>query len=219
MKKIIMLGAGGFAREVLDTIDIINTNTNDAILPIGFVYDRGEIDAGKLIHGIPVLGDLSYLKSVDFNEVQLVAAIGRPVWRRKMVERAKEFGAKFMSVIHPTVTISKWARIGEGAIMQRFCIVMPDTVIGDFFISNGFVGIGHDAVVGDFVHMNPHVVVSGGTIIGDDVFIGVRATILTCSIGKGSVIGACSLVTKDVPPERMAMGMPAKFYEMDEKKY
>ena len=174
---------------------------------------------GKLIHGLPVLGDLSYLTSVDLNEVSLVAAVGRPAWRRKMVEEAKKLGGKFMSIIHPTVTISKWAKIGEGAIMQRFCIVMPDVVIGDFFISNGFVGIGHDSIIGDYVQMNPHVVISGGTVIGNDVFIGLRATILPAMIGEGAVICACALVTKDVPPNMMAKGMPAKHYEMDEKKY
>ena len=219
MKKIIMLGGGGFAGEVLETIEVINNNTDEAISPIGYVYDDGSKDAGKLIHNIPVLGDLSYLKNVDFNEVRLVAAVGRPVWRRKMVEEAKKLGGKFMSIIHPTVTISKWARIGEGAIMQRFCIVMPDVVIGDFFISNGFVGVGHDAVIGDYVQMNPHVVISGGTVVGNDVFIGLRATILPSRIGDGAVIGACALVTKDVPSNIMAKGMPAKHYEMDEKKY
>jgi len=214
-----MLGGGGFAREVLDTIDVLNTHTDDAISPIGYVYDGGSKDVGKFIHGIPVLGDLSHLKSVDFNEVRLVAAVGRPVWRRKMVEEAKKLGGKFISIIHPTVTISKWAKVGEGAIMQRFCIVMPEVVIGDFFISNGFVGIGHDAFVGDYVQMNPHVVISGGTVIGNDVFIGLRATILPTRIGDGAVIGACALVTKDVPPNMMAKGMPAKHYEIDEKKY
>jgi sugar O-acyltransferase (sialic acid O-acetyltransferase NeuD family) len=214
-----MLGAGGFAREVLDTIDIINKHTDEAIEPIGFVYDNGNEDAGKLIHGIPVLGELSHLKKVDLNEIRLVAAVGRPVWRRKMVEEAKKMGGQFISIIHPTVTLSKWAKIGNGAIMQRFCIVMPEVVIGDFFISNGFVGIGHDAVIGDYVQMNPHVVISGGTIIGNDVFIGVRATVLPVRIGDGAVIGACALVTKDVPPNVMAKGMPAKVYEMNEKTY
>lgn len=219
MKKVIMLGGGGFAREVLETIDIINKNTKDQILPIGYVYDGAGKETGKIVNDVPVLGELSYLKNVDFDEVRLVAAVGRSVWRRKMVEEAKKMGAKFMSIIHPTVHISKWARVGEGAIMQRFCIVMPNAVVGDFFIGNGFVGIGHDAVIGDYVHMNPHVVISGGTVIGNDVFIGLRATVLTSKIGEGAVIGACALVTKDVPPNVIAKGMPAKFYEMDEKKY
>lgn len=219
MKKVIMLGGGGFAREVLDTIDVINTHTADAISPIGYVYDDGSKEVGKLIHGIPVLGDLSYLKNVDLNEVLLVAAVGRPVWRRKMVEEAKKMGGKFMSIIHPTVTLSKWAKMGEGAIMQRFCGIMPDIVIGDFFASNAFVGIGHDTIIGDYVHINPFVSIAGGTVIGNNVFIGVKATILTAKIGDGAVIGANALVTKDVPPNMMAKGIPAKYYEMDEKKY
>lgn len=214
-----MLGAGGFAREVLDTIDIINKNTDDAILPIGFVYDGGDNDAGSLIHGLPVLGGLSYLKCVDFNEVQLVAAIGRPVWRRKMVEQAKEFGAKFMSVIHPTVTISKFAKIGEGTIFQRFCGIMPNVVIGDFFVGNAFTSIGHDSQIGNYVHVNPYGFIAGNSIIGSDVFVGVKATILTCTVGDGAVIGACALVTKDVPNNTLAKGMPAKHYEINEKKY
>jgi sugar O-acyltransferase (sialic acid O-acetyltransferase NeuD family) len=219
MQKVIMLGGGGFAREVLETIDLINKNTENKIVPVGFVYDGAGKETGKIVNGLPVLGELSYLKNVDFDEVRLVAAVGRSVWRRKMVEEAKKMGARFTSILHPTVTISKWASVGEGAIMQRFCNVMPNAVVGDFFIGNAFVGIGHDANIGDFVHMNPHVVISGGTIIGNDVFIGLRATVLTCRIGDGAVIGACALITKDVPPNRMAKGMPAKFYEIDEKKY
>lgn len=128
-------------------------------------------------------------------------------------EKVIMLGGKLISIIHPSVKVSKWAGIGEGAIMQKFCIVMPDVVIGDFFISNGFVGIGHDAVIGDYVHMNPHVVISGETVIG------LRATVLTSRIGDGVVIGACALITKDVPPNMMAKVMPAKFYAMDEKKY
>jgi len=219
MKKIIILGAGGFAREVLETIDVINKNTDKQIMPIGFVYDGAGKETEKLIHGIPVLGEISYLKNVDFNEVQLVAAIGRSVWRRKMVEEAKKFGAKFMKIIHPSVTLSKWAKIGEGAIIQRLCGIMPEVVIGDFFVSNAYVGIGHDSIIGEYVHVNPHVSIAGGTVIGNDVFIGVRATVLTCNIGNGSVIGACALITKDVPANMLAKGIPAKFYEMDEKKY
>ena len=91
--------------------------------------------------------------------------------------------------------------------------------IGDFFISNSLVSIGHDTIIGDFVHVNPMVNIAGGSIIGNDVFIGVKATILPAKIGDGAVIGACALVTKDVPPNVIAKGIPAKYFEMEEKKY
>ncbi len=214
-----MLGGGGFAREVLETIDEINKHTEDTLLPIGFIYDGGDKEKGKLIHDIPVLGNLTNLKQVDLNNVFLVASIGRTVWRRKMVETATKIGGQFLSIIHPSAHISKWAKIGEGAIIQRHCAVMPEMKIGDFFISNSLVSIGHDTIIGDFVHINPTVNIAGGSIIGNDVFIGVKATILPVKIGDGAVIGACTLVTKDVPPNVIAKGIPAKYFKMDEKSY
>jgi len=219
VKKVIMLGAGGFAREVLDTIDIINKHTDEAIEPIGFVYDNGNKDAGKLIHGIPVLGELSHLKKVDLNEISLVAAVGRPVWRRKMVTEAKKLGGSFMSLIHPTATISKRAKIGEGAIIMRYGNIQSGAVIGDFFSADAFASIGHDVIFGDFVHMSPRVATVGGAIIGNNVFLGIRSTILNVSVGDGSVVGACALVNKDMPPNMIARGVPAKFYEIKEKEY
>ncbi len=136
-----------------------------------------------------------------------------------MVEEVKKMGGKFISVIHPNAHVSRWAKIGEGAIIQAHCMIMPEMEIGDFFTTNDDVRIGHDTIIGDFVHINPSVNIAGGSIIGDDVFIGVKATILTCKVGDGAIIGACSLVTKDVPPNVIAKGIPAKYFEMDEKKY
>jgi sugar O-acyltransferase (sialic acid O-acetyltransferase NeuD family) len=221
MKQIIMLGAGGFALEVLDTIDAINKHSGENITPIGFVYEGADKDKGKLIHdtGIPVLGDISCLQEYDLDQIHLVAAVGRPAWRRKMVEKAKKSGAKFTSVIHPTVTISKRAKIGEGAIMMRYVNIQAGAVIGDFFTADDFAGIGHNMIVGDFVHMCPRVGTEGGAVIGNDVFVGIRATILSCKIGDGAVIGACALITRDVPPNMLAKGLPAKHYDLKEKNY
>jgi len=219
MRKVILLGGGGFAREVLETIEEGNKHADRRIEPLGFVYDGGDKEKGKLIHDLPVLGDLSYLKSIDFNEISLVPAIGRSIWRKKLVQESKKLGASFISVIHPSTHISKWAKIGEGAIIQSQCIIMPEIEIGDFFVSNDNVSIGHDTVIGDFVHVNPNVNIAGGTKIGNDVFIGVKATILTCTIGEGSIIGACGLVTKNVPPNVVAKGIPARYFEIKEKEY
>jgi acetyltransferase EpsM len=219
MTKAIMLGGGGFAREVLETIYTINKQTNEEIRPIGFVYDGGSKDTDRLIHGLPVLGEIAYLQDIDLKEIRIVASVGRNSWRAKMVEEAKKYGANFLSIIHPTVTLSKWAKIGEGAIIQRYSGIMPEVIIGDFFVANGFVSIGHDSIIGNYVHINTNAFISGGTVIGNNVFIGVKATVLTCSVGNDSVIGACALVTKDVPPNSMAKGIPARYTEIDEKEY
>lgn len=217
--KIILLGGGGFAREILETIEYINDYTENKIDPLGFIYDGGENDKGKLIHDCPVLGGISHLKEIDLKKIYLVAAAGRSVWRRSMVQRAKKYGAQFTNIIHPTAIISRWTEIGEGAIIQSHCMIQPDCKIGNFFTCNGTVRIGHDTLIGDFVHINPTVNIAGGTFIGDDVFIGVKATVLKSQIGNGSIIGACALITKDVPENVVAKGIPAKYDELYDKKY
>jgi len=219
MKKVILLGAGGFAREILETIDEINKHTEEIIMPIGFVYDGGDKERGILIHDIPVLGDLTRLKEMDLKEILLVTAVGTSVTRRKLVQEAKKVGGQFISIIHPTALVSRWATIGEGAVIQSYSVILPDVKIGNYFAGNGAVRVGHDTIIGDYVHINPTVNIAGGSIIGNDVFIGVKATILKAEIGDGAVIGACALITKDVPPNMLAIGIPAKFYKMEEKKY
>lgn len=51
-----------------------------------------------------------------------------------------------------------------------------------------------------------------GTIqIGDNVFVGVNTIILPAvKIGSNSIIGAGSVVTKDIPPQTVAAGAPAR---------
>ena len=49
-------------------------------------------------------------------------------------------------------------------------------------------------------------------IIEDNVFIGAHSTILKgVTIGQNSIIGACSVVTKNIPPNEIWAGNPAKF--------
>lgn len=219
MKNVIFLGGGGFAREVLDTIEVINIHTGDHISPLGFIYEDANEDKGNLIDGLPVLGDLTYLKTINLNEVFFIPAIGRPIWRKKLVNQVIEMGGKFVNVIHPSSQLSKWTTIGKGAIVQGQCVFTPGMVIGDFFISNDNVSIGHNTIIGDFVQINPNVNIAGGCKIGNDVYIGVKATILSSTIGAGSVIGACALITKDVPENVIAKGIPAKYTKIIEKEY
>ncbi|HDQ04860.1 MAG TPA: hypothetical protein ENN23_09960 [Deltaproteobacteria bacterium] len=139
--------------------------------------------------------------------------------RRKIVEEAKKMGGIFTSIIHPTMTISRRAKVGEGAIMMRYGIIQTGAVIDDFFAADAFAGVGHDAIYGDFVHMSPRATNLGGVVIGDDVFLGIRSTVMQVRIGRDAVVGACGLVNKDMPPNMIARGVPAQFYAKKEKDF
>lgn len=110
--------------------------------------------------------------------------------------------------------------MGEGCIIQGNCILMGhNIVLKDFVTINDNVAIGEGSVIGNYCHINPNVNISGETIIEDNVFIGVKATILKAKLGEGSVIGACALITKEVPPNMMAKGIPAVYSEKTSKRY
>jgi acetyltransferase-like isoleucine patch superfamily enzyme len=52
---------------------------------------------------------------------------------------------------------------------------------------------------------------SQGIVIENDAWIGTKATILKgVTVGEGAVVGACSVVTRDVEPFTVVAGNPAR---------
>jgi sugar O-acyltransferase (sialic acid O-acetyltransferase NeuD family) len=217
MKNVIILGAGGFASEIIDTIEELN-KTNEEINVMGFVYENASPGVGP--YGFPILGDFDYLEKLDLSEIFFICAVGTPELKKQLVDRVKLMRGKFLTIIHPRAYVSKGTKIGEGCIIQSHCILVGvDVVLGDFVIFNDNVAIGHAAKIGNYTHINPNVNISGEAELGAMVFVGVKATILKAKIGDGAVIGACALITKDVPPNVMAKGIPAVYSEKTEKRY
>ena len=123
-------------------------------------------------------------------------------------------------------------KMGKNVNIERHAIFGPLLEIGD----NSGVGIGCEVYgpvsIGQDVMMGPEVVIytrghkhdrvdvpmiaqgndeTKPVIIGDDVWIGRRTIILPgVTIGKGCIIGAGAVVTKDIPPYSVAAGVPAK---------
>lgn len=65
-----------------------------------------------------------------------------------------------------------------------------------------------------------HPTCKGDIIVENDVWIGAKSTIMSgVKIHNGSVVGSCSVVTKDVPPYSIVVGNPAKIvkYRFSEK--
>jgi acetyltransferase-like isoleucine patch superfamily enzyme len=71
--------------------------------------------------------------------------------------------------------------------------------------------------------MDQPLVCPGPVVIEDDVWLGERVCVMpNVTIGKHSVIGSNSVVTKDIPPYSVAVGSPAKIikqYNSDTKKW
>lgn len=206
MKDIVIIGAGGFGREVAWLIENINKNTPEWNI-LGFVDDNNEIQ-GTEINGYKVVGGIDWLKE---QELYVVNAIGDPVIKKKVIERLKDSTNKYPVLIHPSAIISDKVSFGEGSIICAGNIVTVNIEIGNHVIINLDSTIGHDAIVGDYSTILPNVNVSGGVTIEQCVTLGTGSTIIQgVTIGKNAIIGAGAVVVKDLPANCTAVGSPAK---------
>lgn len=208
MKKIAIIGAGGFGREVKMLIDQINAVEKKYEF-IGF-YDDGK-EVGTIINGFPVLG-----KVVDLNKINeicyIVLALGNPAYKRNVVELINNANVIFETLIHPSVLIGNdEVKIGRGTVICAGNIITCNIEIKDFVTINLSCTIGHDTILEDYVSLMPGINVSGEVILKEGVYVGTGAKIINqLEIGANTTVGAGAVVSKSLPENCTAVGIPAK---------
>lgn len=208
-KRLVIFGAGGFGREVLQLVRDIN-EAAPAWECEGFLVDSQYAGAGGIVQGLPILGDIAWL---NLNPgVQVVIAVGSPVGKRQIALRIRrECENSFATLVHPRAWVGQNVDIGEGSILCAGALVTTDIRIGRHVHVNIGATIGHDAVLEDFVTLNPSVNVSGNVKLEEGVEIGTSSVLIPGSVvGCWSIIGAGSVVTKGLPSNVTAVGAPAK---------
>nr|WP_294351613.1 acetyltransferase [uncultured Clostridium sp.] len=208
IKDIVIIGAGGFGREIVWLISSINKDKRLWNL-IGFI-DEDESKIGKIINGYKVLGNLEYFK--DNRNIYYVCAIGNAKSRKEVVEKCREYKIKAATLIDPSVKMDKEScSIGEGSIICAGNILTTNINIKDHIIINLSCTIGHDVVIEDFVTIYPGVNVSGNCNLGSCSELGTGSKIIEGkSIGSNSIIGAGTVVIRDIKDNCTAVGVPAK---------
>jgi sugar O-acyltransferase (sialic acid O-acetyltransferase NeuD family) len=205
-QRIVIVGAGGFGREVLHWARA--AWGRDAAKIAGFLSaDPHLLDA----HGPspPVLGDPSAF--VPLPGDGLVLAIGIPRTRRAVAEALLAKGATFLSVVHPTAVVAPTATIGAGSIICPHAVVSDAARLGTCVLVNYHASLAHDAGAGDFAVLSPYAAVGGGAAIDADVFLGLHA-----SVGPGVTVGARSKVSAnssalfDVAADSLVHGVPGR---------
>lgn len=168
MKRIVIIGAGGHARVIAETIDLI-----DSLQVVGFIDDQ--VEKGELLTGnIPVIGSVKDTVAISGNCDAFVIGIGNNEVRKQLVN---QYGSQieFETIIHPLAYISKTAVIRSGTVVLAGAIVNANSKVGSCCIVNSNVVVDHDCVVGDFTHL------AIGTLVGSNSVI---SPLLKTGIGQ-----------------------------------
>lgn len=205
--KLVIVGSGGFAREVAFLLE--NSKQKQEYELIGYVENDIPIDTR--IGNSQIVGDDEWLLNYQ-NKLGVIIAIGEPRLRKKLVDKfIFNKNLIFPNIIASTSIISNDVKMGMGNIFCDGTIVTVDIKIGNFNIFNLGVTIGHETRIGDYVTINPGTNVSGNVVIGNMITIGTGVKMIPkVNIGNYVTIGAGTVVIKSIEEKCTVVGNPAR---------
>ena len=206
VKDLIIVGASGFGREVLQWVKHCNIKNKTWNIK-GFIDDNIQaLDGYECDYAI-----IDSIKNYSPNENDYFAiAIALPKVKKIVVEILQSKKAKFASIIHPTAIISEFCQIGEGIIVTPNAKISPNVIVGNFVTLLGS-GFGHDAVIEDFCTITGNCSINGFVTLGEGAFIGSNSCIAPGKkVGAWSLVAMGSMVIMNVKPNTKVMGNPAR---------
>jgi sugar O-acyltransferase (sialic acid O-acetyltransferase NeuD family) len=206
MQDIIIVGAGGFARELRQFVPA--GFPSDQFRLRGFLSNNPrDLDLYNLPE--PILGDPE--EYVPAANDRFLVAIGNVEHRRRIVEVLKERGGAFLTFIHPSAYIDPSATLGEGCVIYPFVCVMNRARVADFVTMNIYSSAGHDTQIDSYCNLSPYATMNGFSVLQEGVVLGTHSTILASHrVGRDSKVSANSVVTSDVRPNTLVYGVPGQ---------
>lgn len=206
MKKLVIVGTGGFAREVLWLVQEMNKASETPVQLLGFIGEN----AGERLGGVPILGNDNWAFQQLDRDVRFVVAIGAGDIRRKTAIRYLEQGFRAYHLVHPSVQMGDDVSLGQGSILCAGAVLTTNVQIGDFTIVNINATVGHDAVLGHFVTIHPGTNISGAVRLADNVELGSGSVVLPgIEAGEGAVLGAGGVALGPLEAGKRYVGIPA----------
>ena len=209
MKNLVIIGAGGFAKELIWVVEEVNKIQHTFEI-LGLLDEDKEKDGLKVLD-FQVFGELKSSSFWSEKPVHFICSVSEPAYRKRLVRKANDAGYCFTNVIHPAAVISDYARLGQGIVILPGTIVTVDVKLGNHVIINKLCSIGHETIIKNYCTLAPGVKVGGNVLIEEECNIGMNASIIqSVKIGKGTNVGAGAVVIDDLPAGCTAVGVPAK---------
>lgn len=216
--SIVVIGAGGFGREVVDVIEAIAAASTaagqEAPWDLLGVVDDTPSDANleRLAdRSVRHLGSLDDFLAAGHSGVSYAVGIGAPAVRRRIAERCDGAGLEAATLVHPSATMGAQVTVGAGSVLCAGVRLTTNIQLGRHVHVNLNSTIGHDTIVGDYVSLNPLASISGDCVLGAEVLVGVAGVVLNAlRVGEGAVVGGAACAVRDVEPGSVVVGVPAR---------
>ena len=194
-KRLVIVGAGGFGREVHSWVNTSpRWRSRAGIGEVVFVDD----EASKLPMRAPIVSTVRDYSPGKRDVV--ICAIGAPDVRRAVVEVLKSKGARMAIFVHDRAVLGDNVIVGIGTVVCPDVLVSCDVQIGEYVHINTGCSIGHDVTIGDYVTLSSTCNLTGNVAVEDDAFLATAVSVIPGKrIGAGSLVGAGSVVLKNVP--------------------
>lgn len=207
----VILGGGGHARVVLDTLRSLGQPVHGVLLP--------ERPAATDWHGVTVLGDDAWLDQPQTRGYRFAIGVGMVPGRRSrrqaVFERLRALGLRMPALVHPAAVVSAAAELTAAVQIMAGAIVQPGVRLGAGVLLNTGARVDHDCTIGEGAHVAPGAILCGDVQIGAQAFIGAGAVVLPgVAVGGGAEVAAGAVVRNNVPPRcRYIPGQPLKAVE------
>lgn len=206
-KRLYIVGAGGFGREVLGWLANEQTLLREYEFS-GFLDDDLDALSGFEIESRVVERIKDFQPGPDDF---FICGIGSVEWKKRLCQPMIDAGARFLTLVHPTALLGRNVRLGDGVVICPRVTLTCDISVGAMAMINCHSSAGHDVRIGAWSSISAHCDLTGGTVVEEEVFLGSGVRVIPAKvIGTKATVGAGSVVIRNVPPGSRVFGNPAR---------
>jgi sugar O-acyltransferase (sialic acid O-acetyltransferase NeuD family) len=212
MSAIIVVGSGGFGREIFELVHALQRAGSGGWEVEGYVDDAPMPGTAELLRrmGTQLLGSVDHLLNRD-ERVAVVLAVGSPRARLALATRLTPADHLYPVLVHPDATVGRDVQLGAGTIVCAGARLSTHIGVAEHVHVDQNATIGHDSTIDPFTRLNPQACISGSVRLGARVLIGANATVLQgLQVGDDATVGAGAVVTRTVPIGSTVKGVPAR---------
>lgn len=200
MKRLFIYGSGGFGQEVFDVASRMNL-----FHEINFIDDFNYDNVG-VFHS-----DYAFDNFLPLGSCFFTVSVGDIALRNSLIERIRQRGGEFATLIDPTAVVSPSAIMSEGIIICQLAFIGPNVKLGQFVVVNSSAIVGHDIVVGNNSVVSSGAKIGGNTLIAESVYLGMGCVVKEgLKLDRRSVLGMGAVLHSDLDSYMLAIGNPAR---------